>query len=113
MHLLSLARKVKEGVQSAGLIGYQFNTIGVRYWDLILLLTGVMEYQWEHRACATVSRVEISSQTALKQSHKRSGTMQTSHWYNLLNPHLLTLSLDVTRTWYPNSIASIDKSPGV
>jgi dihydroxy-acid dehydratase len=31
MHLLALGRKVKEGVQKAGLIGYQFNTIGVRY----------------------------------------------------------------------------------
>ena len=31
MHLLHLGQKVKEGVMKAGLIGYQFNTIGVRY----------------------------------------------------------------------------------
>jgi len=31
MHLLDLGRKVKEGVTKAGLVGYQFNTIGVRY----------------------------------------------------------------------------------
>jgi len=30
MHLLALAKKVKEGVMKAGLIGFQFNTIGVR-----------------------------------------------------------------------------------
>jgi dihydroxy-acid dehydratase len=32
MHLLALGKKVKEGVVKAGLIGYQFNTIGVRYF---------------------------------------------------------------------------------
>jgi len=30
MHLMALNNKVKEGVEKAGLIGYQFNTIGVR-----------------------------------------------------------------------------------
>src|SRR5277367_2552314 len=30
MHLLALGKKVKESVMKAGLIGYQFNTIGVR-----------------------------------------------------------------------------------
>jgi len=29
MHLMDLAAKVKEGVQSAGLIGMRFNTVGV------------------------------------------------------------------------------------
>ena len=33
MHLLALGKKVKEGVVKAGLIGYQFNTIGVRYFQ--------------------------------------------------------------------------------
>lgn len=31
MHLLDLNKKVKEGVEKAGLVGMQFNTIGVRY----------------------------------------------------------------------------------
>ena len=31
MHLMDLNHKVKEGVEKAGLIGYQFNTVGVRY----------------------------------------------------------------------------------
>ena len=30
MHLMDLNHKVKEGVMKAGLIGYQFNTVGVR-----------------------------------------------------------------------------------
>lgn len=30
MHLLDLNFKVLEGVRKAGLVGYQFNTIGVR-----------------------------------------------------------------------------------
>jgi hypothetical protein len=47
-------------------------------------------------------------------------TVTQAQWYDAnislvhpVNPHLLTPSLDVTRTWYPNSIASIDESPGV
>jgi dihydroxyacid dehydratase/phosphogluconate dehydratase len=31
MHLLDLNKKVKKGVEKAGLVGMQFNTIGVRY----------------------------------------------------------------------------------
>jgi dihydroxy-acid dehydratase len=31
MHLLELNNKIKQGVEKAGLIGMQFNTIGVRY----------------------------------------------------------------------------------
>ena len=34
MHLMDLNNKIKEGVEKAGLIGYQFNTVGVR-WVLI------------------------------------------------------------------------------
>ena len=30
MHLLDLGKRVKEGVQKTGMIGYMFNTIGVR-----------------------------------------------------------------------------------
>src|SRR5438552_18736475 len=30
MHLLQLAERVKEGVKAAGLVGFRFNTIGVR-----------------------------------------------------------------------------------
>jgi dihydroxy-acid dehydratase len=30
MHLLELGKRVKEGVIKAGLVGYQFNTVGVR-----------------------------------------------------------------------------------
>ena len=30
MHLMDLNNKIKEGVENAGLIGYQFNTVGVR-----------------------------------------------------------------------------------
>jgi hypothetical protein len=57
MHLLSLGRKVKEGVIKAGLIGYQFNTIGVRYSPL-QSLTKVTEYQWEQQACDIVFKAE-------------------------------------------------------
>ena len=31
MHLMDLNNKIKEGVENAGLIGYQFNTVGVRW----------------------------------------------------------------------------------
>ena len=31
MHLLELNNKIRQGVEKAGLIGMQFNTIGVRY----------------------------------------------------------------------------------
>ena len=30
MHLMDLNNKIKKGVENAGLIGYQFNTVGVR-----------------------------------------------------------------------------------
>lgn len=30
MHLMQLNNEIKKGVEKAGLIGYQFNTIGVR-----------------------------------------------------------------------------------
>jgi dihydroxy-acid dehydratase len=36
MHLLELNNKVKEGVEKAGLVGMQFNTIGVRYANVEL-----------------------------------------------------------------------------
>ena len=47
MHLLGLGQKVKEGVEKAGLVGYQFNTIGVRYLLLRNILTSATEFQWE------------------------------------------------------------------
>ena len=31
MHLMDLNNKIRQGVEKAGLIGMQFNTIGVRY----------------------------------------------------------------------------------
>jgi dihydroxy-acid dehydratase len=47
MHLLQLAEKVKEGVQSAGLVGYRFNTIGVS--DGISMGTDGMSYSLQSR----------------------------------------------------------------
>lgn len=47
MHLLELNNKVKEGVQRTGLIGYQFNTIGVS--DAISMGTKGMRYSLQSR----------------------------------------------------------------
>ncbi len=47
MHLLSLAEKVKEGVQAAGLVGMRFNTIGVS--DGISMGTDGMSYSLQSR----------------------------------------------------------------
>jgi dihydroxy-acid dehydratase len=38
MHLLELNNLIKEGVEKAGLVGMQFNTIGVRYANMQLWL---------------------------------------------------------------------------
>ncbi len=47
MHLLTLADKVKEGVQAAGLVGMRFNTIGVS--DGISMGTDGMSYSLQSR----------------------------------------------------------------
>ncbi|KAI9824513.1 MAG: hypothetical protein M1819_000868 [Sarea resinae] len=47
MHLLALNNKVKEGVERAGLIGYQFNTVGVS--DAISMGTKGMRYSLQSR----------------------------------------------------------------
>ncbi|KAH0544907.1 hypothetical protein FGG08_000987 [Glutinoglossum americanum] len=47
MHLLDLSNRVKEGVQKTGLIGYQFNTIGVS--DGISMGTTGMRYSLQSR----------------------------------------------------------------
>jgi dihydroxy-acid dehydratase len=47
MHLLELNHKVKEGVERAGLVGYQFNTIGVS--DAISMGTIGMRYSLQSR----------------------------------------------------------------
>jgi dihydroxy-acid dehydratase len=47
MHLLDLSNRVREGVQKTGLIGYQFNTIGVS--DAISMGTGGMRYSLQSR----------------------------------------------------------------
>lgn len=47
MHLLDLSNKVKEGVQRSGLIGYQFNTVGVS--DAISMGTKGMRYSLQSR----------------------------------------------------------------
>ncbi|PSS28361.1 hypothetical protein M430DRAFT_132741 [Amorphotheca resinae ATCC 22711] len=47
MHLLDLNNRVKEGVEKAGLIGYQFNTIGVS--DGISMGTKGMRYSLQSR----------------------------------------------------------------
>lgn len=47
MHLLELNHKVKEGVEKAGLIGYQFNTVGVS--DGISMGTKGMRYSLQSR----------------------------------------------------------------
>ncbi|KAI4253492.1 MAG: hypothetical protein LQ352_003660 [Teloschistes flavicans] len=47
MHLLDLNHKVKEGVERAGLIGYQFNTVGVS--DAISMGTKGMRYSLQSR----------------------------------------------------------------
>ncbi len=47
MHLLDLNHKVKEGVERSGLIGYQFNTVGVS--DAISMGTRGMRYSLQSR----------------------------------------------------------------
>ncbi|MGD9635377.1 MAG: dihydroxy-acid dehydratase [Pirellulales bacterium] len=47
MHLLDLAREVKQGVLAAGLVGFQFNTIGVS--DGISMGTDGMSYSLQSR----------------------------------------------------------------
>jgi dihydroxy-acid dehydratase len=47
MHLLDLSNQVKEGVERAGLIGYQFNTVGVS--DAISMGTKGMRYSLQSR----------------------------------------------------------------
>jgi len=47
MHLLDLNHKVKEGVERSGLIGYQFNTVGVS--DAISMGTKGMRYSLQSR----------------------------------------------------------------
>jgi dihydroxy-acid dehydratase len=47
MHLLELNHRVKEGVERAGLIGYQFNTVGVS--DAISMGTKGMRYSLQSR----------------------------------------------------------------
>ncbi|KAL4939610.1 hypothetical protein BDV06DRAFT_198486 [Aspergillus oleicola] len=47
MHLLDLNNRVREGVQKAGLIGYQFNTVGVS--DGISMGTSGMRYSLQSR----------------------------------------------------------------
>ena len=47
MHLLDLNNRVKEGVEKAGLIGYQFNTVGVS--DAISMGTKGMRYSLQSR----------------------------------------------------------------
>ena len=47
MHLLQLAEKVKEGVQTAGMVGLRFNTIGVS--DGIAMGTDGMSYSLQSR----------------------------------------------------------------
>lgn len=47
MHLMDLNHKVREGVQKAGLIGYQFNTVGVS--DGISMGTSGMRYSLQSR----------------------------------------------------------------
>src|SRR5450432_2258029 len=47
MHLLDLNNRVKEGVEKAGLVGYQFNTIGVS--DGISMGTKGMRYSLQSR----------------------------------------------------------------
>lgn len=47
MHLLDLNNRIREGVQRAGLIGYQFNTVGVS--DAISMGTSGMRYSLQSR----------------------------------------------------------------
>ncbi|KZZ95078.1 Dihydroxy-acid/6-phosphogluconate dehydratase [Ascosphaera apis ARSEF 7405] len=47
MHLMDLNNKVREGVQKAGLVGYQFNTVGVS--DGISMGTSGMRYSLQSR----------------------------------------------------------------
>src|SRR5262245_42731862 len=47
MHLLDLAKRVKEGVEAAGLVGMRFNTIGVS--DGISMGTAGMSYSLQSR----------------------------------------------------------------
>lgn len=47
MHLLDLNNRVRDGVQKAGLVGFQFNTVGVS--DAISMGTKGMRYSLQSR----------------------------------------------------------------
>jgi dihydroxy-acid dehydratase len=47
MHLMGLNNKIKEGVEKAGLVGFQFNTIGVS--DGMSMGTTGMRYSLQSR----------------------------------------------------------------
>lgn len=98
MHLLSLGQKVKQGVQKAGLIGYQFNTIGVRYIvtlqvdssDGISMGTSGMRYSLQSREIIADS-IETVTQGLWYDAN-------ISLVHNSFNP--TNSSLVVTKTWF-------------
>lgn len=70
MHLLGLAEKVKQGVRSAGMIGYRFNTIGVS--DGISMGTNGMSFSLQSRGmyvCPLLSGINHGPETDCKQSY--------------------------------------------
>jgi dihydroxy-acid dehydratase len=68
MHINDLAAKVKEGVWSAGLVGYQFNTIGVS--DAIPMGSAGMSFSLPSRDI-----IADSIETVSKRKKKSSGNI--------------------------------------
>lgn len=69
MHLLRLGTEVKKSVEGAGLVGYQFNTVGVS--DGISMGTSGMRYSLQSRdvIADSIETIMVSP----KQRHKNNG----------------------------------------
>lgn len=80
MHLMGLNNKIKEGVEAAGLMGMQFNTIGVS--DGMSMGTTGMRYSLQSRDLIADS-IEVRSAPfphgSLLTSHK---TVMSAQWYD-------------------------------
>ena len=103
MHLLDLNNKVKEGVQRAGLIGMQFNTVGVS--DGISMGTKGMRYSLQSRDLIADSIETVmggqwyDANISIPGCDKNMpGVVVRSHTYDQRS-----LTLTSTRRWAPHA----------
>ena len=79
MHINDLAAKVKEGVWKAGLVGAQFNTIGVS--DAMPMGSAGMSFSLPSRDI-----IADSIETVSKQIQSKINTKLKNKWM-MVNPH--------------------------